>query len=182
MKKPLRVLCVLLALLAAFLAGWRAMPRVWPELKKAVVYPVFPHLAPTAAPTAVPYTPRSTAAFGEEVAPTDSLVYYFYKDYCPWCRQLEPLMAALPGEIPLPDGTMSAVKLVCLNKVEEQALKIITAYCDAHDVPEERRFVPAVVVGDRYLFAGEEIIDGLLDALLAGEGLRTPLLDGNERR
>jgi hypothetical protein len=38
-----------------------------------------------------------------------------------------------------------------------------------------------MVIGDKYLFAGEEIVPGLLEALTAGDGLKTPLLDGNER-
>ena len=48
-------------------------------------------------------------------------------------------------------------------------------------MPEEEQYVPAVVIGDRYLFAGDEIIEQMMDALTAGEGLNTPLLDGKER-
>ena len=181
MKKGIKILCAVLVLGVVFLAGWRVMPKIWPGIKEAVVYPVFPQMKPTPAPTQEPYAPKSTAAFEDAIAATDSLVYYFYKDYCPWCRQLEPLTAGLPKQITLPDGTVSAVKVVCLNKVEEPMLQVITEYYEQHGVTEEKQYVPAVVIGDRYLFAGDEIIGQLMDALMAGEGLNTPLLNGTER-
>ncbi len=181
MKKGLKILCLIVALMAVFLLGWRVMPKVWPGIKEAVVYPVFPQMKPAPAPTQEPYAPKSTAAFEDAIAATDSLIYYFYKDYCPWCRQLEPLTAGLPKQITLPDGTRSAVKLVCLNKVEDEPLAIITAYYDMYGVPDEKRLVPAMVIGDRYLFGGDEIGAQLLEAMLAGEGLKTPLLNGTDR-
>lgn len=181
MKKGVRILCTVLALALVFVLGWRAMPKVWPQIKEKVVYPVMPQLRPEPTATPVPYTPKSDSAFGDAIAETDSVIYYFYKDYCPWCRQLEPLTAGLPKEITLPDGTKSHVKLICLNKVEDRFLQIITGYYEQYSVPEERRLVPAIVIGDRYLFAGEEIVGQLMDALMAGEGLKTPLLDGGER-
>ena len=181
MKKGLRILCAILALGLAFILGWRGMPRVWPGIKESIVYPILPQLQPTPAPTPEPYVPHNTASFDDPVAASDSVIYYFYKDYCPWCRELEPLTAGLPEHITLPDGTESAVKLICLNKVEEEPLQIITDYYDSHDVPEERRYVPAIVIGERYLFASEEIIGQLTEALVSGEGLNTPLLNGAER-
>ncbi|MBR3739837.1 MAG: hypothetical protein IKN04_05165 [Clostridia bacterium] len=181
MKKGLKILCLIVALIAVFLLGWRVMPNIWPGIKEAVVYPVMPQLKPTPAPTQEPYQPKSTAAFGDPIAATDSLIYYFYKDYCPWCRQLEPLTAGLPETITLPDGTQSAVKLVCLNKVEEPMLQVITAYYEQYGVPEEEQYVPAIVIGGRYLFTYNEIVPQLMEALTAGEGLTTPLLNGAER-
>lgn len=181
MKKGVKILCLIAALIAVFLLGWRVMPNIWPSIKEAAVYPILPQLKPTPAPTQEPYQPKSTAAYGDPVAATDSLIYYFYKDYCPWCRQLEPLTAGLPETITLPDGTQSAVKLVCLNKVEEPMLQVIAAYYEQHEVPEDKQYVPAIVIGSRYLFAAEEIVPQLMDALTAGEGLTTPLLDGAQR-
>lgn len=181
MKKGVKIFCAVCALLLAFILGWRVMPQVWPGIKEAVVYPVFPSMKPAPAPTQEPYAPKGDYGFGEPVSVTDSVVYYFYKDYCPWCRQLEPLTAGLPKQITLPDGTKSDVKLICLNKVEDRFLKIITEYYNAKGISEDRQYVPAMVIGDRYLFAGDEIIAQLGDALAAGEGLNTVLLDGNER-
>lgn len=181
MKKGLKILCAAAVLILVFLAGWSLMPKVWPGIKEAVVYPVFPQMKPTPAPTQEPYLPKSDTAFGDPISESDSLVYYFYKDYCPWCRQLEPLTSGLPKQITLPDGRVSRVKLVCLNKVEDRFLRIITDYYEEHGVPEEEQYVPAIVIGGRYLFAGDKIIGQLMDALTLGEGLDTPLLDGNRR-
>ena len=183
MKKCLKVVALLLALAGCFLLGWRVMPRVWPAIKTHVVYPVLPQLRPEPTPvvTPAPYVPHSNAAWGDAIALQDSLVYYFYKEYCPYCAQLEPLIAGLPEQIPLPDGAVSRVKLVCLNKNDEAMGQVIADYYVNNAIPEERQYVPAVVVGERYLMPGSEIIDQLLEALLAGEGLQTPLLDGSQR-
>lgn len=183
MKKSLKILVLLVALIAAFVLGWRLMPKAWPSIKEAIVYPIFPQMRPAEPEKPAPelYTPKSTAAFGDPIGEADSLIYYFYKDYCPWCKQLEPLTSGLPKQITLPDGTKSDVKFVCLNKVKEDMLQIIMEYYEAHEIPEDRRLVPAMVIGDRYLFAGDEIIGQLMEALTAGEGLQTPLLDGNSR-
>ena len=181
MKKSLKILCLAVALIAVFMLGWRVMPKIWPSIKEAVVYPIFPDMKPTPAPTQEPYQPKGDYGFGNPVSKTDSVILYFYKYYCPWCRQLEPLTFGLPKQITLPDGTKSDVKLVCLNKVEDKYLQIITDYYERYGIEEEKQYVPAMVIGDRYLFAGEEITGQLLDALMAGEGLKTPLLDGNSR-
>ena len=177
--KALLIACLVLSLIAAFVLGWRVMPKVWPSVKG--LFAGQPQATATAAPTPEPYVPRSTAAFEDEVRETDSLIYYFYKDYCPYCRELEPLTAGLPKTITLPDGTQSAVRFVCLNKVEEGPAKVIADYYAAHSVPEDRQYVPALVIGDRYLFLKEEIVGQLTDALTAGEGLNTPLLNGAQR-
>lgn len=180
MKKPVKITILMAVVVISFLLGWRAMPRVWPHIKEAVVYPLFPQLKPAPVEQEL-YTPHSSASFENEIHSSDSVIYYFYKDYCPYCRELEPLTAGLPDQITLPDGTTSNVKLICLNKVEDSWLKIITDYYEAHDIPEERQYVPAIVIGERYLFLGDEIIDQMMDALAAGEGLDTPLLNGSER-
>ena len=184
MKKGAKILCAVLALGLAFLLGWRVMPRVWPGIKENIVYAVFPGMKPeTTSETSEEdlYTPESNTAFDDEISETDSVIYYFYKDYCPYCRQLEPLTAGLPAQITLPDGTKSDVRFICLNKVEDRYLEIITDYYEEHQVPEEEQYVPAIVIGDRYLFLGNEIVDQMMDALVAGEGLNTPLLNGAER-
>lgn len=183
MKKFLKLLALLLALSLAFLLGWRVMPHLWPSIKTAIVYPLFPQLAPTPAPvvTPAPYVPERSAALSDPIAATDSLIYYFYKDYCPYCAALEPLTAGLPTHVTLPDGTTSAVRLVCLNKNDEADAAIVTRFYADHAIPEDRQYVPAMLIGNRYMMSGVEIIDGLMDALMAGEGLNTPLLDGAAR-
>lgn len=181
MKRLTTVCLIILLIIMSFLFGWRVMPRIWPDLKEAVVYRVLPQLRPSPAPSVPPYVPESNTAYGDPISVNDSLVYYFYKDNCKYCRELSPLISGLPEEVILPDGTVSPVRLVALNKVEDEACAIINDYYEAEDIAEERRYVPAVVVGDRYLYLRAEITDQLMDALVQGEGLNTPLLDGAER-
>ena len=178
MKKFIRFLALILAFCIFFLLGWRVMPRIWPAIKTKVVYRVLPQMKPTPAPvvTPAPYVPESNAELGEEIFPGDSLVYYFYKDYCPYCAQLEPLMAGLPEKITLPSGETSKVKLICLNKNDPEMERVISGYYADFEIPEEEQYVPAVVVGSHYLMPGREIIDTLMDALTAGEGVHTPRL------
>ena len=179
MKKALKIVLVILAFAAVFTLGC-FMPKLWPKVLNRVIYPVFPQLKPAAAEPEL-YEPYYNAKLGDPISETDSVIYYFYKDYCPWCKQLEPLTAGLPETITLPDGTTSKVKLICLNKVEDRYLEIITEYYDSHNIPEDRRYVPAIVIGDKYLFTYDEITPELMNALVSGEGLKTQLLDGNER-
>ena len=157
------------------------MPRIWPDIKEFIIYPILLQMRPEPSPTVEPYFPKSDTSFGDPISKNDSLIYYFYKEYCGYCREISPLMAGLPEEIHLPDGTASRVRLVGLNKAEDKYYENITDYYTQHDIPEERRYVPAVVIGDRYLFLRDEIVDQLTDALINGEGLHTPLLDGAER-
>ncbi len=195
-KKALIVILVLLAMAAAFVLGWRVMPKVWPGIKAAlfgqpkVEEKAQPAGSEEAKPAYEPYMPTATAAFEDEITVTDSLIYYFYKDYCPYCKELEPLTAGLPKVIILPDGRQSDVKLVCLKKntaegeyadPEKDPANVIAKYYADYEIPEEKQFVPALVIGDRYLFTKEEVVPQLLEALMAGEGLSTPLLNGEER-
>lgn len=107
--------------------------------------------------------------------------FYFYKDYCPYCAALEPLTVGLPESITLPDGVPSDVKLICINKNDPEMAEVVARYYADYAIPEDRQYVPEMVIGSRYLMPGSEIIDQLMDALMAGEGLETPLLDGSER-
>jgi len=182
MRKAVKILLVLLALAGCFLLGWRVMPKVWPTIKTNVVYRVLPALEPTPAPTQEPYQPNSNAALTDEIAASDSVIYYFYKPQCPYCRAIEPLMGGLPDTITLPDGTASNVKLIAVDKLSEEGAALIEAYYEANNIPDEKRYVPAVVIGDKYFMPGQEITDGLLKALTAGEGVATKLLDGAERK
>ena len=182
MKKGAKTVFLIFSLLLAFVLGWQGMPRVWQGIRGGMADSTAAKSEPeTTAAEPELYTPRSNTVWGEKIAVNDSVIYYFYKDYCPYCRELEPLTSGLPGEITLPDGTRSSVKLICLNKVEETYAEIIAEYYEEYQIPEERQYVPAVVIGSRYLFPGSEIIDQLMDSLAAGEGLQTPLLDGAER-
>ena len=179
--KLLKSTCLILVLIMVFILGWRVMPIAWPTIKEAVLYPILPSLRPTPGPTIEPYTPHSNTSFDMNISVTDSVIYYFYKDNCRWCRQLEPLIAGLPEYITLHDGGVSNVRLICINKNEDDGYQLISDYYDAYNVPIDRRYVPAIVIGEMYLFTTNEIIDGLMNSLIRGDGLCTPLLHGDCR-
>ena len=178
MKKAVKVVLVIFAFAAVFTLGC-FMPKLWPAFLNKVIYPVFPQLKTTTQEDL--YEPYYNAQLGDPISENDSVIYYFYKDYCPWCRQLTPLTAALPATIVLSDGTQSAVRLICLNKADNESMQTIETYYETHNIPEEKRKVPSMVIGDRYLFGGEEIGEWLIESLIAGDGLDTPLLNGFER-
>lgn len=108
------------------------------------------------------------------VAPGDSVVLYFYKPDCPYCTEVEPLLQALPASVRV-EGKQSPVKLLTFNKHNPQDMELVQKYYTLLNIPEERQYVPMVIVGNSDLFLEEEIAPGLLPALEAGQGLDTPL-------
>ncbi len=44
-------------------------------------------------------------------------------------------------------------------------LRIFTDYYDTHEIPEERRYVPAKVIGEKYFFLKGKVVPKLLEAL-----------------
>lgn len=179
MRRFLAIIGALAILGVTFLAGWRIMIRVWPKVKPAVVSALnLP--TPTPAPTPEPYFAEGTARLGDPIAPGDTLIYYFYRETCPYCRIIDGMTSGLPEEITLPDGSRSPVRLIALNKSNEEEMAAIQRYYDEHGLGEDRQYVPSIIIGDRYMMGTEEIHD-FISALLSGEGLTTPLLDGGER-
>ncbi len=182
MKKFLKVFLVLFLCGVFFLLGWRVMPRVWPTIKQNVYYKLFP--TPVPEPTPVPsyaYFPQGTAAYEDAIAPTDSLVYYFYREACGHCISMKPFVEGIPDHITLPDGTVSAVKFIPINS-RDAVLRpvVLQAYAD-YGVAEDAQQVPAIIIGDRCIMMPTDIYQHFYAALLAGEGLTTPLLNGNPR-
>lgn len=178
-------LLIATAALSAF-AGWRVMIRVWPAVKpyvmEYVVYKVAPSLRPEPAYSEIElYTALSTATIDDAFGENDTVIYYFYKDYCPYCRYLSPLFEGIPSQITLPDGTVSKIRIVSLEKQDERSGEIIAAYYTAHQIAEDRQYVPAVVIGGLYLHGGDEIMGSLWPAITSGEGLKTQTLGGNTR-
>lgn len=109
-----------------------------------------------------------------KVEDTDQLIYYFYKEGCPWCDEISALLAALPDEVPTYDGQTTPVKFVGLDKNLVAHGEIIEQYYEDHNIHEDRRYVPMLIIGNRDLFIGDEIVPELLPALFNGEGLETP--------
>ncbi len=182
MKRFLKILLILLLCGVFFLLGWRVMPRVWPSIKQNVYYRIFPTPVPQTTP--VPdyaYFPEGTAAFDDPIGPTDSLIYYFYREACGHCVSMKPFIEGIPDEITLPDGTVSAVKFIPINSRDEQLRPtVLKTYAD-FGVPEDEVQVPAMIIGDRCIMMPTDIWRYFYEALLSGEGLGTPLLNGGTR-
>jgi len=128
----------------------------------------------------VPYMPEGTVIAPRVDDPynlfvSDSVIVYLYVSWCPFCYEISPIMDNLPEYVTLPDGTRSNVRLVGLNwDIPEHAI-LINEYHERLNIPEYRRLVPMVLIGDRDLFLYEEVSVELFPALVAGEGLTTPL-------
>lgn len=108
------------------------------------------------------------------VTDDDQLIYYFYKEGCPWCEEISALLAALPDEVPTYDGKTTNVKLVGMDKNFVAHGELIEQYYEDLNIHEERRYVPMLIIGTQNLFLGDEIVPALLPALFNGEGLDTP--------
>jgi len=127
----------------------------------------------------IPHMPEGTVISPRHDDPynisvTDSVVVYFYTPWCPFCYQIAPIMDNLP-EYVIINGQRSNVRLISYNRDIPEHHDIIWDYHEMLNIPEARRFVPLVLIGDRNLFLYNEVSTYLLPALEAGEGLTTPL-------
>ncbi len=180
------ILLFVFVFLAGGFIGWRVMVRVWPVIKPAImtniVYKIIPSLEPEAKIVEPElYTARSTAATSDKFGPTDTVIYYLYKDYCPYCKAISPLFDEMPDIIRLADGTESKVYIIAIEKQTEEGLALCEYYYENFSITEDERYVPALVIGSTYLFGSNEIMGGLYPAILSGEGLKTPMLGDNTR-
>lgn len=131
----------------------------------------------------VEYSPAGNTTLVDEIGATDSLVYYFYRPTCKFCSErADMILAGLPDEITLPDGSKSCIRLVVLNKSDPVEGEIISRYYEEHDLPKERQLVPTLIIGDRYVCGSGEIKVEFLRLLLDGAGLYTPRIDGKARQ
>ncbi len=107
----------------------------------------------------------------------DSVVIYFYKTWCPYCKELEPLLDGIPEKITLPDGTTSTVRLYSYDKEVPEDMEIVKQYYEYLKIPEDRQFVPMIVIGSEALFLRDEIVPNLMNMLVQGKGRDTVLLE-----
>lgn len=156
----------------AFLVGEEKEPQL-PQLAEQVLARMPPDAAWRREPREGQafIAPRSDDL--HDIRPEDSLVIYLFKDYCPYCKELEPFFDALPETVTLSDGSVSRLRFVSLEKQIPAQMAVVQRYYDKLFVHPDRQLVPMVIVGNRALFLREEIEAGLLPALLAGEGLKT---------
>lgn len=106
---------------------------------------------------------------------SDTKIVYVYKPDCEFCAKVKPLLEGLPDNFTLPDGTSSRVVFVSLNKDDYDQYQIVKQYYDALEIPEDHRYSPLLIVGDKYYMGYDEIVPNLMNALMAGDGVSTDL-------
>ncbi len=100
----------------------------------------------------------------------------FYSPTCPHCHQI--MTVDLP---PLLDTYGEQLAILAVNVLEPAGQRLYTAYLEQYQIPEQRRGVPALVVGDRVLVGSVEIpaeFPSLVALRLQNGGLGWPELPG----
>ena len=147
------------------------MPSIWKRVKTLLSEPVVVER--------LMYTPPSTATLRDSFEESDSIMYYFYKDDCKYCEEIDAFFKGLPERIIFENGCVSDIELICVNKNIDKA--ICDTYYELAGIPLDERYVPAVVIGEEYLFAPSEIMENVYKLLLSGKGKDTPMLGRNTR-
>ncbi len=118
------------------------------------------------------------AAAGNAKEPVIQAVL-FYSDSCPHC--LEVINTILP---PLVDQYGSQLQIYGINTYSEIGNALYLDAIQAYEIPEERRGVPTLIVGDYVLVGSFEIPDqlpGIIDQGLENGGIDWPDIPGLEQ-
>jgi hypothetical protein len=100
----------------------------------------------------------------------------FYSPTCPHCHTL--IRDDLP---PIMDKNGGRLQILAVDASDPAGLKLFEAAVTAYDVPVERRGVPAVIIGDRFLSGttdSSEQLPVLLTSYLSQGGAGWPAVPG----
>lgn len=106
---------------------------------------------------------------------SDSKIVYVYKPNCEFCAKIKPLLEGLPEHVVLQDGTVSQIVFVSLDKDDYDQYQAVKQYYDDLQIPEDHRYSPLLIVGEKFYMGYDEIVPNLMNALIAGDGLQTDL-------
>lgn len=106
---------------------------------------------------------------------SDSRIVYVYKPNCEFCAKIKPLLEGLPEHVVLQDGTVSRIVFVSLDKDDYDQYQAVKQYYDDLQIPEDHRYSPLLIVGEKFYMGYDEIVPNLMNALIAGDGLLTDL-------
>lgn len=106
---------------------------------------------------------------------SDSKIVYVYKPNCEFCAKIKPLLEGLPEHVVLQDGTVSRIVFVSLDKDDYDQYQAVKQYYDDLQIPEDHRYSPLLIVGEKFYMGYDEIVPNLMNALIAGDGLQTDL-------
>ena len=138
-------------------------------LEEAEQIPAEPE--PTAEPEKDFYRNDDLAGLKE----SDSRIVYVYKPNCEFCAKIKPLLEGLPEHVVLQDGTVSRIVFVSLDKDDYDQYQAVKQYYDDLQIPEDHRYSPLLIVGEKFYMGYDEIVLNLMNALIAGDGLMTDL-------
>ena len=106
---------------------------------------------------------------------SDSRIVYVYKPNCEFCAKIKPLLEGLPEHVVLQDGTVSRIVFVSLDKDDYDQYQAVKQYYDDLQIPEDHRYSPLLIVGEKFYMGYDEIVPNLMNALIAGDGPQTDL-------
>ena len=138
-------------------------------LEEAEQIPAEPE--PTAEPEKDFYRNDDLAGLKE----SDSRIVYVYKPNCEFCAKIKPLLEGLPEHVILADGTVSRIVFASLNKDDYDQYQAVKQYYEDLLIPEDHRYSPLLIVGEKFYMGYDEIVPNLMNALIAGDGLLTDL-------
>ena len=75
----------------------------------------------------------------------------------------------------LADGTVSRIVFASLNKDDYDQYQAVKQYYEDLLIPEDHRYSPLLIVGEKFYMGYDEIVPNLMNALIAGDGLLTDL-------
>ncbi len=98
-------------------------------------------------------------------------IVYFYRITCEECIETnEKVMDDLPRSVTV-EGEEYPLQVIRINTRSGRNNEVIQAFFEAYDVPEEDQMVPIVFTARGYLAGIDDISNGLIEALEAGDGL-----------
>lgn len=118
------------------------------------------------------YASEKATTSDEDFATTEFV--YFYTQGCVDCEAVAKFMDTME-EYYIVDHNGQKVKskinIVKIDIGPDEGFEALYAFYDYYEVPEDRRFVPSIFIGDTHLMSAEEIKRELIGEIESGMGL-----------
>lgn len=108
----------------------------------------------------------------EEYATTEFV--YFYTQGCVDCEAVSKFMDKMDDVYIVEHNGQQVKSKISILKIDigpDEGFETLYAFYDYYEVPEDRRFVPSIFIGDTHFMSAEEIERELIDAIESGKGL-----------
>jgi hypothetical protein len=116
--------------------------------------------------------------FGLVMPDNRSVIYFLTATACESCMAVRTLIESLPSVVPVWNkGELISsdveVREISISAEPEKARSLFERY----QVPDDKRYAPAVFMGETYYIGKEQVENEMLSALKAGAALGTPELE-----